>query len=220
SPQLQFASATSSALESSGAAQVQVIRTGSAESPDAVDFATSDGTALAGRDYTSTSGTLVFGVGERLKSISVPLFNNDARDGDRILLHGSRASRLMQALAGGADAWRSVMDGAAELHDAVAGAGVPEVASYAVSMAYRVRFYMEMNAREAMHLIELRSSPQEHPSYRRVAQEMYQLIRDVAGHAQLEFPIGTVLFSTPGWITNARVSPDAKSVAFIYHPVR
>jgi hypothetical protein len=83
SPQLQFASATSSALESSGAAQVQVIRTGSAESPDAVDFATSDGTARAGRDYTSTSGTLVFAAGERLKTISVPLFNNDARDGDR-----------------------------------------------------------------------------------------------------------------------------------------
>jgi CSLREA domain-containing protein len=83
SPQLQFSNATFSAAESNGAAQVQVIRTGSAESPDAVDFATSDGTARAGRDYTPTSGTLVFGVGERLKSISVPLINNDARDGDR-----------------------------------------------------------------------------------------------------------------------------------------
>jgi thymidylate synthase ThyX len=41
---------------------------------------------------------------------------------------------------------------------------------------------MQMNAREAMHLIELRSSPQGHPSYRRVAQEMHRLIRDVAGH--------------------------------------
>ncbi|HUK62289.1 MAG TPA: FAD-dependent thymidylate synthase, partial [Dongiaceae bacterium] len=53
--------------------------------------------------------------------------------------------------AGGVAVWRDVMDAAAELHDAIAAAGLPEVASYAVAMAYRVRFYMEMNAREAMH---------------------------------------------------------------------
>jgi thymidylate synthase ThyX len=82
------------------------------------------------------------------------------------------------AEAGAAEAWRGVMDGGAELHDAIAGAGLPEVASYAVSMAYRVRFYMEMNAREAMHLIELRSTPQGHPAYRRVAQHMHRLIAE------------------------------------------
>ena len=49
-------------------------------------------------------------------------------------------------------------------------------------MAYRIRFVMQMNAREAMHLIELRSSPQGHPVYRRVAQEMHASIRDQAGH--------------------------------------
>ena len=42
-------------------------------------------------------------------------------------------------------------------------------------MGHRVRYLMRMNAREAMHLIELRSSPQGHPSYRRVAQEMHAL---------------------------------------------
>jgi thymidylate synthase ThyX len=49
-------------------------------------------------------------------------------------------------------------------------------------MQHRIRYLVRMNAREAMHLIELRSSPQGHPSYRRVAQEMHALIRDVAGH--------------------------------------
>ena len=49
-------------------------------------------------------------------------------------------------------------------------------------MAYRVRFYMDMNAREAMHVIELRTSPQGHPSYRRICQRMHDLIRDGAGH--------------------------------------
>jgi thymidylate synthase ThyX len=86
------------------------------------------------------------------------------------------------AEAGGADDWRGVMDAAAELHDAIAAAGLPEVASYAVPMAYRVRFYMEMNAREAMHVIELRTTPQGHPAYRRIGQAMHRLIADRAGH--------------------------------------
>ncbi len=59
---------------------------------------------------------------------------------------------------------------------------VPAQASYAVALAYRVRYSMQMNAREAMHLIELRSAPQGHPSYRAVAQDMHHLIKDVAGH--------------------------------------
>ena len=49
-------------------------------------------------------------------------------------------------------------------------------------MAYRLRFYMDMNAREAMHVIELRTSPQGHPSYRRVCQLMHTAIAEVAGH--------------------------------------
>ena len=60
--------------------------------------------------------------------------------------------------------------------------GLQEASSYAVSMAYRVRFYMDMNAREAMHVIELRTAPQGHPSYRRVCQAMHRAIAEVAGH--------------------------------------
>lgn len=58
----------------------------------------------------------------------------------------------------------------------------PHSASYAVSLQYRIRYVMQMNAREAMHLCELRSAPQGHPTYRKVAQDMHTLIRDVAGH--------------------------------------
>jgi len=58
----------------------------------------------------------------------------------------------------------------------------PEQSQYAVALAYRIRYVIQMNAREAMHLIELRSGPQGHPSYRRVAQEMARQIREVAGH--------------------------------------
>src|SRR5262245_40471723 len=84
--------------------------------------------------------------------------------------------------AGGDADWREVMQRSAELFEALVSAGVPHVAQYAVSMAYRVRFIMDMNAREAMHIIELRTAPQGHPAYRRVCQQMHRLIGDVAGH--------------------------------------
>ena len=84
--------------------------------------------------------------------------------------------------AGAHDDWCRVLDASAELHERLAAAGLKAVAPYAVSMAYRVRFYMEMNAREAMHVIELRSAPQGHPAYRRVCQQMHTSIAEVAGH--------------------------------------
>jgi thymidylate synthase ThyX len=87
--------------------------------------------------------------------------------------------------AGGDAEWRAVMDRSAELWQALAGAGLRSVAPYAVSMAYRVRFVMEMNAREAMHVIELRTAPQGHPAYRRVCQRMHDLIATGAGHTAI-----------------------------------
>ncbi|HVO23887.1 MAG TPA: FAD-dependent thymidylate synthase [Candidatus Margulisiibacteriota bacterium] len=84
--------------------------------------------------------------------------------------------------AGALPDWQRVMEESAALYDALLAAGLPAVAPYAVSMAYRVRFYMEMNAREAMHMIELRTAPQGHPSYRRVCQAMHRLIAEQAGH--------------------------------------
>ncbi len=57
-----------------------------------------------------------------------------------------------------------------------------KVAAYCVPMAFRVRFDIDINAREAMHLIELRSTPQGHESYREMAQLMYRAIGEVASH--------------------------------------
>jgi eukaryotic-like serine/threonine-protein kinase len=39
-----------------------------------------------------------------------------------------------------------------------------------------------------------------------------------AGSEQLEFPIGKVLFKTPGWIGDPRISPNGDRVAFLAHP--
>jgi len=97
---------------------------------------------------------------------------------------GFDVPREIEDLGGGAD-WRRVMADCASVYDALSDAGLATVAPYALPMAYRIRFYMQMNAREAMHLIELRTSPQGHPSYRWVGQEMLRRIRDDAGHGAI-----------------------------------
>jgi hypothetical protein len=61
----------------------------------------------------------------------------------------------------------------------------PEQASYAVALSHNIRYVMQCNAREAMHLIELRSGAQGHPAYRRVAQQMHRAIAEQAGHRAL-----------------------------------
>jgi len=94
--------------------------------------------------------------------------------------HGySRPDLVVEA--GQQEAFDEVMDRSAALYDDLQ-ESYPEQASYAVSMAYRIRYVMQFNAREAIHMLELRSSPQGHPAYRTVALEMHRQIAEVAGH--------------------------------------
>jgi serine/threonine protein kinase/Tol biopolymer transport system component len=44
------------------------------------------------------------------------------------------------------------------------------------------------------------------------------VVRTVAGHCQIEYPIGKVLYSTVGWISHPRFSPKGDTIAFIDHP--
>ena len=85
------------------------------------------------------------------------------------------------AAAGVDDIFDSVMERSARLYEALS-TELPHQASYAVALAYRVRYSMQMNAREAMHVIELRTTPQGHPAYRNVCQQMHRLIAEAAGH--------------------------------------
>ena len=55
----------------------------------------------------------------------------------------------------------------------------PEQGQYVVNFAYNYPYFMKLNLREACHLIELRTIPQGHIDYRRVAQEMYKQINKV-----------------------------------------
>jgi thymidylate synthase ThyX len=94
--------------------------------------------------------------------------------------HGYTRPELVDE-AGVGGQFDEAMQRSAGLYDAL-NTDFGEQAPYAVSMAYRMRYSMQFNAREAMHMLELRSSPQGHPSYRRVALEMHRLIAEKAGH--------------------------------------
>ncbi len=83
--------------------------------------------------------------------------------------------------AGVADRWHEALQRSADLH-ALLHADHPAQSQYAVCFAYRVRYTMQLNARAAMQMLELRSTPQGHPAYREIAQQMHRKIRDVAGH--------------------------------------
>ena len=94
--------------------------------------------------------------------------------------HGYEMQPDLDEIGVGAS-FREAMDLSQGLWSAVE-PDLPKQAQYAVCMAYRIRFVMQLNARAAMHLIELRSSPQGHPAYRAVAHELHRQIAEVAGH--------------------------------------
>ena len=64
-------------------------------------------------------------------------------------------------------------------YERLAAAGMPDAAPYALCLGYRIRYLLDLNAREAMHLIELRSGREGHPTYRAVAQAMHERIASV-----------------------------------------
>jgi thymidylate synthase ThyX len=93
--------------------------------------------------------------------------------------------------------WDRAMAAASDLYTSVVAATDSTVAQYVVPFGFKIRFVMEMNAREAFHLIELRSQPAGHAGYRNVAQEMHRQIRDVAGHHLIADAMSFVDYSHP-----------------------
>jgi hypothetical protein len=81
--------------------------------------------------------------------------------------------------------WSKAMGMMASLYDDIESATSADVAQYVVPFAYKVRFSMNLNAREAFHMLELRTQQGGHPDYRAVCQEMHNQIRDVAGHRRI-----------------------------------
>ncbi|HZC30051.1 MAG TPA: FAD-dependent thymidylate synthase [Gaiellaceae bacterium] len=76
------------------------------------------------------------------------------------------------AAAGLAGEYERALDVSRTEYERLRGEGLVEEAPYALSLAYRIRYVLELDAREALHLIELRSGREGHPSYRAVAMQM------------------------------------------------
>jgi thymidylate synthase ThyX len=77
------------------------------------------------------------------------------------------------------DDYRRGLEISARTHDRLVDSGLEELAPYALCLAYRIRYVLDLNAREAMHVIELRSGREGHPTYRAVAHEMHAQIATV-----------------------------------------
>jgi thymidylate synthase ThyX len=81
--------------------------------------------------------------------------------------------------AGAGDAYRRALDVSARAYERLVERGLHDAAPYAVALGYRIRYVLDMNARAAMQLIELRSGREGHPSYRAVAHELHARIAAV-----------------------------------------
>ncbi len=82
-------------------------------------------------------------------------------------------------LAGAGEAYRRGLELSRRAYERLSDTGLREEAPYALCLGYRLRFVLDLNAREAMALIELRSGREGHPSYRAVAHEMHAQIASV-----------------------------------------
>jgi thymidylate synthase ThyX len=81
--------------------------------------------------------------------------------------------------AGVGDAYRKGLERSRAEHSRLVELGRPELGPYALCLGYRIRYVLDMNAREAMHLIELRSGREGHPTYRAVAHALHAEIARV-----------------------------------------
>ena len=80
------------------------------------------------------------------------------------------------AAAGLEDLYARAFEDSREAWQRLADAGLGARAPYALCLAFRIRYVLDMNAREAMHLVELRSGREGHASYRSLAARMHELI--------------------------------------------
>ena len=80
--------------------------------------------------------------------------------------------------AGAGDLYARALERSEEEYERLAAAGLRDAAPYALCLGFRIRYVLDLNAREAMHTIELRSGREGHPSYRAVAHEMHAQIAE------------------------------------------
>jgi len=85
-------------IEDVGTLSVTVVRTGGSMGSMSVDYSTANGTAIAGQDYTSTSGTLTFNGGETIKTIQIPITNDSTTETDETFTVSLRNDSNLEVL--------------------------------------------------------------------------------------------------------------------------
>jgi len=81
-PELSFSAASSVVAEAAGSVDLTVNLSVASTADVTVDYATTDGTAAAGADYTATSGTLTIPAGQLSGTITVPILDDAVFEGD------------------------------------------------------------------------------------------------------------------------------------------
>jgi hypothetical protein len=72
--------------EDAGTIEIPVVRTFGAASGVTVEYETSNASATAGSDYTTTSGTLTFGAGDNSETIVVPIVDDKSVESGEVFL--------------------------------------------------------------------------------------------------------------------------------------
>jgi hypothetical protein len=82
----QFKVSAHSVSEADTSVTIAVTRSGGTASGASVDFATADGTATAGSDYTAVSGTLTFGASETTKTFTIGILPDGSNEDNETLI--------------------------------------------------------------------------------------------------------------------------------------
>lgn len=92
--------------------------------------------------------------------------------------YGFEVPKLVED-AGLTDQFEACFDLSLKLYSLLQAAGYSDEAQYATLLGHRMRWKVTYNAREAIHLHELRTSPQGHPGYRKLVQQMHAKLAEV-----------------------------------------
>lgn len=92
--------------------------------------------------------------------------------------HGYEVPKVIEDI-GASDEFEQCFDLSLKLYSYLQAAGYTLEAQYATLLGHRMRWKVTYNAREAFHLHELRTSPQGHPGYRKLVQQMHRQLAEV-----------------------------------------
>lgn len=95
---VQFSVSSMAVIEDLGLMTVTVLRTGGTTGTVTVEYATTDITAIAGQDYTATSGTLTFNGGETMKTFQIPILDDATTEPDETFLVALRNASSLEVL--------------------------------------------------------------------------------------------------------------------------